>query len=376
MGQAREVMQVVTRMDPGGVEVWLMRILRAIDRSRFHFTFCATSPKPGFFDQEIRSLGAGRVVCPVRSGPWWFARRFRSILSQLRPDVVHSHGLFFSGYVLRLAQRAGVPIRIAHSHDTHDGHRSSLARRAYRWLMRRYIWEHSTHALGCSSQAADWLFSPRWRGRPNFHILPCGIETRAFGQPVDRGALFDELGIPRDRKIIGHVGNFRTPKNHPLVVRLLEAARKKGANVHLVLVGSGEPRAQIETLVRELGQGERVTFTGARGDVPRLMEGLFDLFVLPSWWEGLPVVAVEAQCAGLPCLLSDAITREVEVVEGLVHWQSPHAAAEAWAERALQLLAQPRYDRQRALETVRNSVFSIQAGMRMLSELYAGGTGT
>jgi glycosyltransferase involved in cell wall biosynthesis len=183
--------------------------------------------------------------------------------------------------------------------------------------------------------------------------------------------LRDELGIPRDRKIIGHVGNFRTPKNHPLVVQLLEAMRRKGADVHLVLVGEGSLRASVQAQVNELGLAERVTFTGARSDVPRLMEGLFDLFVLPSWWEWLPVVAVEAQCAGLPCLLSDAITREAQVVEGLVHWQSPHAAAEVWAEQALQLLAQPRYDRRRALETVRNSVFSIEAGVRVLSELYA-----
>ena len=371
VAQPRQILHVLGRMARGGVETWLMNLLRHVDRSRFQFTFCVLFETPGDFDDEIRSLGCRVVVCNVRQSRRAFAKQFVGLLRELAPDVLHSHGLFSTGYLAKLAAQARVPTRIAHLHSTRDGHPNTLGRRAYRWLMRRYIWKYCTHAIGCSSAAADYVLSPGWRRHSRFTVLPCGIDTSIFGQPHDRVALGAALDVPPDRMVIGHVGSFREVKNHAFMVRVMQALLRKDAKVHMVFVGDGPLRAEIQAQVQAAGQAEHFTFAGLRGDVPVLMENVFDLFLMPSFYEGLPVVTTEAQCAGLPCLLSDVITREATVINDLVHWQALDAGAEVWADQVLEILRQPHYDPQEALVAVRQSPFNIETGVRLLCELYS-----
>lgn len=372
MPEIHTVVHVLSRLAPGGVEIWLLRLLPRFDPARFRFTICTAGDTPGPLNDQFRSAGVDVVACPLRAGILRFTRDFRELLHRQNAQVVHSHAMFASGFFLWLARRAGVPVRLAHAHSAADNRAPDLRRVIYRRLMRRAIWRYATQGIACSSEAADCLFSPRWRGRPNYHILPCGIDTRCFEQPASRAALCAQLGVPADRRIVGHVGRFDPAKNHALTIRFIRAAKEQGLNMHLVLVGDGPTRPAAQALAAELDCADRVTFAGARSDVPALMRGLFDLLILPSWFEGLPVVAIEAQCAGLPCLLSDAVTRETAVVPEIVHWHSPHAPPESWVRQAQEILARPRADPTATLEAVRRSAFTIEANVRLLSSLYLG----
>ncbi len=371
MSKRREIIQVVSKMDVGGVETWLMHVLRHIDRNRFHFIFCTASHELGFFGKEIRSLGGDIVHCPAKNGYRRFAKQFVSILNKVKPDVVHSHFLFLSGLVVRLAKNTGVPIRIVHSHASRDGHPDSVRRFFYRWLMRRCIRKYATHGIGCSAKTADYLFAPDWRNRNGYQVATCAIDTVPFRKPVDRVKLLRKFDIPANAKIVGHIGGFRHVKNHKFLLQVAAEIRKH-EDIHLFLVGDGPLRSEIEMLANGLGISSHVTFAGVRDDVPALLEGLFDLLIFPSKLEGLPLVVVESQAAGVPCLISDVITAEVTVIPELIHRESLNTGPKVWAERALELLSQAPYDEAQALQRIENSKFSISSSVGFLTKLYLG----
>ena len=166
-----------------------MDVWRHIDRDRFHFTFCSLSGKPGVFESEIISLGGRIILCPICQGYRTFAKRFTEILDEIRYAVVHSHMLFFSGLTLRLAARKGVPIRIAHAHTTQQDGERHIRRRLYTWAMRHSIRRYATRGIGCSAQAADFLFTPSWRTQTAYHVIPCGIDPARFRRVVNRSKL-------------------------------------------------------------------------------------------------------------------------------------------------------------------------------------------
>lgn len=365
-------MQFPGTTNPGGVETWLMNVLQNIDRSRFHFTFCVASEQSRFFDSEIQSLGAGLIHCPVNGGYRKFAKQFLSILDETRYDVVHSHSMFFSGVVMRLAKKAGVPIRISHSHNTQDGKPDSIQRYIYRRLMRRYIQRYATNGVGCSMVAADYLFTPDWRNRKGYKIATCAVNTNAFRCSVDRKQLLEQFNIPINAKTIGHVGNFSTQKNHEFLLPVFTAIIHNRKDVHLFLVGDGPLKPEMELLADKLGISDHVTFTGMRDDVPLLIKGLFDLLVFPSRFEGLGLVVVESQAAGVPCLISDVIPIEATVIEELVRRESLKAGPKVWAETALEMLESPPYDKDKAIEQIEKSTFDITSSVKFLSDLYSG----
>jgi glycosyltransferase involved in cell wall biosynthesis len=367
---AREVLHVVGSMKRGGAETWLMHVLRRMDRDRVRFTFCALDERPGSLETEVRALRGRVVVCPLRQGWPRFARQFRDLLRSLRPDVLHSHVMFSTGYLARIARDAGVPVRIAHAHSTQDGRSPSWRRGAYRWLMRRCIRAYCTHGIGCSRQASDFVFSPQWPGWPGFRVIPCGVDTAAFGGNARRDSMRERLGIGPGAVIVGHVGNFRYPKNHAFAVRVGHALLRRGADVQMVFVGDGPLRAETEAAAAQTGHPERFTFAGERSDVAAIMESLFDLLLFPSRYEGLGLVVLEAQCAGIPSLVSDVVPAEATVIPPLVRRESLDAPPDAWADQALEMLKGPRYDRGRALATVRGSRFDIAENVRQLTDLY------
>jgi len=372
MDRPIRIIHVLKTMHPGGVETWLMNVLRNIDREKFHFTFCTTCKESGTFDEEIRSLGADLLACPLNNGWHRFNKSFISILKEIEPDVVHSHLFFFSGIILRSAAKAGVPVRICHIHSTSNRDRNSIQRYVYRWLMLKFIEKYCTHGIGCSKRAADVGFIKGWEHLGKYCVMPCAINTSAFKLTTDRAKLRKSFGIPPEARIIGHVGSFRRVKNHEFLLRSTASMLSKSKDIHLFLVGDGPLKPQIEELARQLGISEHVTFAGLRNDVPLLMKNLFDLFVLPSQFEGLGLSVVEAQCAGIPSLISDTIPPEATVIDQLVYRQSLDAGPDIWTEQAFNLLKLPRYDKNLARKQVEASIFSLSHSVDFLRKIYSG----
>lgn len=368
------VLHVVGGMNRGGIETWLMHILRYIDRERFCMDFLVHTIQPCAYDDEIRALGSQIIPCLHHKQPWSYARNFKRSLREHGPyDVVHSHVHHYSGYVLRLAQQTGLPVRIAHSHsDTSPRQaQAGLLRRGYLTLMKRWITHYATVGLAVSRQAAMALFGPAWEADPRWQILHYGIDLTPFQGHVDSVAVRAELNIPAEAFVIGHVGRFVEVKNHTFLVDISAEVAKREPQMHLLLVGDGPLRPAIEQKVAQAGLADRVVFAGLWSDVPRLMRGAMDVFVLPSFYEGLPLVGIEAQAAGLPVILSDAITEEVDKVKPLVRRLSLSQPASGWAEAVLAARdAAPTMTQPDALAVMEKSPLNIQTSAKLLEEVY------
>jgi glycosyltransferase involved in cell wall biosynthesis len=368
--QPIRILHVVGAMNRAGIETWLMQVLRNLDRPGFAMDFLVHTTAACAYDPEIRSLGSRLLPCPHPGRPWSYGRRFRRLLREHGPyHVVHSHVHAFSGYVLRLARQAGVPVRIAHSHSTEplgDG----LLRHGYLALMPHWLDRHATVGISASVQARTALFGPAAALDPRQHLLPGGIDLKPFRAPLDAVAVRRELHLPKDALVLGHVGRFVKCKNHGFLMEVAAEVARCHPDTYLLLVGDGPLRRAVEEQASWLGLRERVVCAGARADVPRLLRAM-DLFLFPSHYEGLGLAAVEAQAAGLPCLLTDVIPGEATVVPRLVRRLALAEPASAWAEAALAARAEPWPNRRdEALAAVAESPFNIQTSVRELQEIY------
>lgn len=372
-----KVLHVLGRMNRGGAEAWLMHALRSIDRQEVMFDFLVNSAEPGAFDGEIRDLGGRVIVCNGHQFVPGYASKFIRALGENGPyDVVHSHVHHFSAITLALSRVAGVPVRIAHSHnDTRLANsKRGLQRQSYLRATEMLIRRCMTNGIGVSALAAEDLFGKKWSEDRRVQILYCGIDLAPFAAPPDKSRVREELGLPPEARVIGHVANFSPAKNHSFLLQIAAAAMNKNESVWLVLIGEGPLRCEIERQARQLGIRSRTKFLGSRPDVPRLMAGAMDVFVLPSLWEGLPLVAVEAQAAGLPCVLSSRITPECQVDGATVLRCDPDDAAEVWADTALELANAGRHavhgPRRSSTQRAPIEKFSIQNSIHALTKVY------
>lgn len=368
------ILHVLGRMNRGGVETWLMHILRHIDRDRFAMDFLVHTTEPGAYDAEIRRLGSRIIPCLSPSRPWSYAAEFRRILREHGPyDVVHSHVHHFSGFVLRQAAKAGIPVRIAHSHldSSCVDALARILRSAYLQLCGYWIDRYATVKLACSAQAGSSLFGRDWKEDPRVQVLPCAIDLTPFHDRVTRDEVRAELSISPHDFVMGHVGRFDAQKNHPQLLRVAAAVMRREPRAKLLLVGTGVIEGQIRSLAVELGIADRVIFAGQRGDVPRLMLGAMDVFVFPSLYEGLGLVVVEAQAAGLPCVISDVVPCEADMVPGTVRRLRLDDSPETWAgevlshHRGTATIAPAD-----ALRAVEQTSFAIREGINRLESCY------
>ncbi len=367
------VLHVIGRMDRAGAETLLMHVLRNIDREAFQTDIVVHTAEPGAYDDEIRSLGVGVLPCLSPSRPRSYTRNLARIMREHGPyDIVHSHIHHFSGLVLLVAQQAGIPARVVHSHRG-CGPKSpaSLPRRVYLNLARRLIDRYATAGVAVSASAAEDLFGSGWESDPRWRILRLGIDLAPFESPVSSSAVRAELGIPEDAFVIGHVGRLAPEKNHDLLVRIASEVGRIEPKTWLLMVGDGPLRPDIERSVAAAGLSDRATFAGVRSDTARLMLGAVDVVVHPSFYEGLPLALVEAQAAGVPCVISDVIGPEVDAVSSLVRRLPLSDPPAVWAE-AVAAARQPtfRVSWQEALEAVRDGPLNITNSVRDLERFY------
>ena len=358
MSEPKRVLQVVTHMNRGGLETMLMNYYRQMDRSRVQFDFLTHREGEKDYDAEIRALG-GRIyhVPPVNPFGRDYLRSLDDFFAE-HPEyrVVHSHLDCMSAPVLRAAKKHGVPVRLAHSHNTNQP--KDLKYPIKLWSKRKIAGE-ATGLFACGEGAGRWMF-----GGAAFQLLPNAIDAAAYrADETVRQEVRRELGL-EDALVLGHVGRFNEQKNHSFLIDLFAAAAKKEPKARLLLVGSGEGRTVIEEKVQALGLADKVLFLGVRGDVHRLLQAM-DVFVFPSLYEGLPVSLVEAQAAGLPCVISDRVPAESVLTDGVV--QLPLGSAEDWAE---QVLCAARRERKDTYDAICAAGFDIAQNAKWLEEFY------
>jgi glycosyltransferase involved in cell wall biosynthesis len=368
----KRVLHVVRAMNRGGVETWLMHVLRSLDRSKLQMDFLVHTDSTAAYDAEISGCGSRLIRCTLSWRSPAYGPTVRSLLRQFPPyDVIHSHVHHFSGFVLGLARGLDVPVRIAHSHN--DTSRQDLSsgwlRRQYLRIAQTRIGRYATNWLAASQEAGRALFGEKWGTDSRSQVLHCGIDLQPFRRLEQRDQVRTSLGIAADDVVVGHVGRFDTQKNQPFLVDVASEAARRDPRMRLVLVGEGPARPVVEDRVRSLGMASRTIFLGSRADVPRLLMAM-DVFLFPSLWEGLPLVLIEAQAAGLHSLISDCISGEAEVAPDLLHRLPLSAGAPAWAE-ALAAVVRNRHTGQAgALASVESSDLNVKRSLEGLYALY------
>jgi glycosyltransferase EpsF len=369
---ALRVLQVFGGMEVGGAETLMMNVYRRMDRTRVQFDFAVNTNQKCHYDDEIRSLG-GRVFphpLPAKS-PFAYRRAFQRTLREAGPfAAVHSHVHHFSGVCLQVASRQGVGIRIAHSHTTADGQANTIGRFLYRSEMRRLIARHASHLLCAGPASGEALFGSRCWDEPRTRILPNGIDLAALGtNDGDRRSLRQTLLLPEDALVVGHVGRFVEVKNHRFIVEMFRSLVETRPEAVLVLVGDGPLRTTVEAQVRESGLAPRVRFLGTRQDIFKVL-GALDVFVFPSIYEGVPTAVIEAQAAGLPCLISSTLPREVNLGLNLVFSIPLSESPAAWALLLQRALSVPRPALSARRSALAERGYDIGAVAAFLTALY------
>ena len=318
------ILHIVTYMGRGGLETMLMNYYRAIDRTKIQFDFLTHRDFRADYDDEIEALG-GRIYHLPSLNP--FSKTYLRALDRFfseHPEyrIVHSHLDCMSAVPLKAAKKHGIPVRIGHAHNSSQ---PKDAKYLLKLLYKRLIARHATQLFACSDEAGRWMF-----GGAEFRVLNNAIDAGkyAFDAAVRR-AVRRELGISEDALVVGHVGRFDPQKNHSF---LLNIFAEMPDGTLLLLVGDGVLRHKVEQQAEALGVRDRIIFAGVRSDVHRLLQAM-DVFLFPSLFEGLGIVAVEAQAAGLPCLISDGVPMACRATE-LVTQLPLSAGAGAWAEAA------------------------------------------
>ena len=310
------VLHVFGALNPGGVETLVLNVYRCIDRSKIQFDFALTQGVKSLFDDEVLEMG-GR--------PFYFDQN-RSIDSNLSDilenygpfQAVHSHIYFYSGIILRNAARHGVPVRIAHAHNTSFGQIYTWKRKAYEWLMRRLILHYSTVLLGCSTDACEYVFGSGCMDDPRCSILYNGFDVNAFRFcEEDRNKIRQEYNLTNSL-VVGHVGRFEDQKNHMQLVEQFAALHKIQPDTMLLLVGRGSLIDTVRQKCETLGIKDFVVFAGAQKKPAPYLSAM-DVFLFPSLYEGLGSALIEAQANGLYVITSaDVVPADINVTGNAV----------------------------------------------------------
>lgn len=327
------VLQIIGIVCGGGVEAVIMNYYRHIDRAKVQFDFVVDGYEKTILDDEIQALG-GKVyhIEPYKRNIFRYMYQIYRIVRDHHYDIVHSNMNTMSLFSLFPAWLAGAPTRILHNHST--AVRSEGLRSLMKNILRPFAPIFANRYAACSRLAGDWMYGKKMMASGQVTIINNAIDLDDYAfSPEIRQQYREEMGISEETLVIGHVGRFVYPKNHAFLIDIFREVVKKLPNTILLLIGDGELRPEIEKKVQHNHLAEKVCFLGLREDVKQLYNCM-DIFVLPSWYEGLPVVSVEAQANGLPCLFSSQITDESKLTD-TARFIELFAGAKKWAAAIL-----------------------------------------
>jgi len=298
-------------MGRGGIESFMMNYYRHFDRTKIQIDFVVHGFEKSYYDEEIKELGGNLYHVPIKSIDYkGNVIALKEIICSKKYNIIHSHMDAMSFIPLKIAKQAKVPYRIAHSHNTNHLTNNSL-KILFNEYARFSLRKQATHFFACSNQAGKWLFGNTLFEKKGM-VINNAIETKNFLFDLDiRNKIRIDLDI-KDKFVIGHVGRFDYQKNHVFLIEIFQEVLKIKENALLVLVGEGHLQKDIKKKVNDLGLNDKIIFLGSRSDVNQLLNA-FDVFLLPSQFEGLGIALIESQTNGLPTFVSNAVPKDVAI---------------------------------------------------------------
>ncbi len=361
------ILHSVSYMNRGGIETMLMNYYRHMDRNKVQFDFLCNSYNEGAYDEEIQDLG-GRIFRTPGFNPAKFFeyRHFMENLFAEHPEykIVEAHNGALGVYALNAAKRANIPFRIYHAHGC--GMIMDL-KFPIKYLCKHLLKYNMNEHFVCSLKAGEYYMGKRIMDSHNYYFIPNAIDVNKFTyNAVVRDRIRNMFSI-QDKIVIGHVGRFSPPKNHKFLLQIFAEASKMNPKLFLVLLGDGELRKDVERQAKALNIQHKIKFIGDVSNVNEWYQA-FDLFLLPSLWEGLPVVGVEAQCADLPCIFSSAVTQEIALTPN-VSFIDLSQSAKKWAE-CINSILQHSPQRKNLSGLITDKCYNIEIEAAKLQKIY------
>lgn len=364
MNRPIRIAQVIGITGCGGVESFVMNYYEHIDRNKVQFDFLVESTSKIIDEKKISEMGGKVIIIPSYKNPFRYMRELKRIFLKNHYDIVHSNMNTLSFFSLRAAKKAGVKVRIAHSHSTSNSkeHLRNLIKLFLRPLSKIY----ATHYFACSEKAGKWLFGNRTFKKRKVIIINNAIDTERFSfSQKERDRIRNSLNLNSDL-VIGNVGRFVPQKNHEFLIDIFNNIQKKRSDVKLILLGDGPLYQQLKNQIEKYKISNKVLFLGAQ-EHPESFYQAMDCFVMTSLYEGLPLVAIEAQANGLKCFLSSEITDEVKVLDSTKFIDIRDKDLELWTN---EIINTQNFERTLNLEALRNSKFNICGETEKMQELY------
>lgn len=349
--------------DRGGIETYVMNVFRHMDRSQYEIWFTSACDQI-CFEHEIKALG-GKIVHIIGSRHNYpvYKKSLNCVFRQKFDAIFFNVCDLISIDVLKCAKRVGVPVRVVHSHNAGRDGKMNLIHGCAEKFHRRYIKGYATDLWACSTVAGDWMF-----GKQPYKVISNGIDAEAFQYSKANGeAVRKEMGISENTLMICMVGRLTKQKNPLLALDIFAVVIKKRPESVLLVVGDGELKEAVTKRTEELGISKQVIIAGIRSDIPDVLSAS-NIYLMTSLYEGLPFVLVEAQASGLPCVVSDKVSDEVNIT-GLVKYVPLQASAETWADAILNASDS---GRECAYEQVAQKGYDINSTVKMLEDIIEG----
>ncbi len=365
-----KILQIGMTKNWGGLETYLLQQFENINKDLLIYDFVNNSCETDIIKEKeiLESKSKVYKICSRRKNP---LKHYLQWINLLRKHKNEYKGIVLNALSLSyvfpifIAKIYGIPIRIIHSHNSGYEYRPGFLRKILITINKSILNFSATDYWACSQKAGEWMFGKN----KNFKIIHNAIDTNSYKfDIIKRNNVRRELNLEH-KFVVGHVGRFSYQKNHKFVINIFYEVQKMEDNAVLLLVGDTVDDEsffiECKKLVKELKLDEKVKFLGMRSDVPDLMQAM-DCFLFPSQFEGLGIVAIEAQTAGLRCYLSDIIPEEVKVTD-LVNFISLNESPKTWADK---ILENRNYKRKDMTEKIKAGGYDIKTEIRKVEQFY------
>ena len=361
-----KIAQMIGSVFEGGVEACVMNYYKAIDTSKVEFHFFVDRASKIIDKDKIESLGGKVIITPHYTHLFKYIRFVRKKFKENNYDIVHAEMTTLNFIPLLLAKSVGIKVRISHGHSTSN--EKEKAKNLVKSILKPLSRCGANHYFACSEKAGRWLYGNKFFSSGRVEIINNAIDLRKFKfSKEEREETREKLGIKKDSFVVGHIGRFCAQKNHAFLLSIFDSILKLKPDSVLLLIGEGEDFEKTKKTASSMGIYEKVLFLGSQKN-PEDYYNAMDVFVLPSLYEGLPIVSIEAQTNGLPCFFSTEVTREAKILDSTIYLPLDMNPSE-WAGKIVQTVFSEDA-RNIGFDVLSNTKYSIEKEAENLLELY------
>ena len=361
-----KILMVLGSTNMGGANMFVLNQIRNMDLERFQVDFVVNFPeRAGGIGQELNDYGCNIYMLPYFKvyNYFSFTKAWKQFLTEHHYDIVHGHSTNSAAVYLRIAKNMGC-VTIAHCHSA--GFRGGYIQQLMKGFFTKRIRKVADYWFACSAKAAEHLYGEGYRDYPRYYDIPNAInaEQYLYDENIAQ-AIREQIGVGDDVFLCGHVGSFTSPKNHTYLLEIFKEISKIKPNAKLICCGSGSLMPQVKEKAKELGIDDKVLFPGVIKNCNEYMMAM-DVLIFPSFFEGFPVTVIEAEATGLPVVMSDVITNEVDITD-CVHRLSLSDSPQVWAKEVCGVVPS---ERRQYNSIVVDSKYNMRTSAKMIMSLY------